>query len=81
MSRKLSKMKNQMYTCVILHNMIIKDDGNAISPIHIRDPPTNPVVNLNAMLELRDEETHFKLRMDLVEHVMANVEIELSDED
>nr|XP_043639358.1 protein ALP1-like [Erigeron canadensis] len=34
--QKIGKVIN---TCCILHNTLIKDDGRAISPVHIMDPP------------------------------------------
>ena len=46
-----------------------KDDGFAISPVHVRDPPVEPHVEENVFLELRDENTHFRLRFDLTEHL------------
>ena len=51
--------------------MIRRDAGNAISPVHIRDPPVQPVFDERALDELRDEETHFRLRFDLMEHINA----------
>ncbi|XP_023755149.1 protein ANTAGONIST OF LIKE HETEROCHROMATIN PROTEIN 1-like [Lactuca sativa] len=35
----VKKTKNIMYACIILHNMILKDEGAAISPMHQPDSP------------------------------------------
>ena len=56
---------------MILHNMIIKDEGRAISPVHIHDPPIQPFFDDQALAELTDSDTHFRLRNDLVEHLDA----------
>nr|XP_043620056.1 uncharacterized protein LOC122591895 [Erigeron canadensis] len=37
------KIAQCVYATCILHNMIIKGDGKAISPVHIMDPPVQPV--------------------------------------
>ncbi|MFS7990927.1 hypothetical protein Hanom_Chr11g01064721 [Helianthus anomalus] len=42
-SKTVRKIRSIVYTCLILHNMIIKDDGRAIAPVHIQDPPVEPV--------------------------------------
>ncbi|MFS7913559.1 hypothetical protein Hanom_Chr02g00143161 [Helianthus anomalus] len=49
--------------------MIIKDDRSVIALIHIRDPPVEPVFDDTAFSELIDEETHQRLKHDLVEHL------------
>nr|XP_043619981.1 uncharacterized protein LOC122591812 [Erigeron canadensis] len=56
-------------TCTILHNMIIKDDGRAISPVRIMDSPALIVYDRNVLRELHDEEVHHRLRYDLTAHV------------
>nr|XP_043639896.1 uncharacterized protein LOC122611009 [Erigeron canadensis] len=61
---------NAMYACVILHYMILKDDGNAISPVYIRDPSNDiRATDPNFLYRLRNEETHYMLRRDITEHV------------
>lgn len=78
---KKQKIINTMYACIILHNMIIKDEGRAISPVYIRDPTTIPNADPNFNRELRDEETHYRLRHDLTDHIASlNLEIEVDDE-
>jgi hypothetical protein len=37
------KIGKVVQTCCILHNMIIKDEGRAISPVHIMDDPVEAV--------------------------------------
>ncbi|KAI3704588.1 hypothetical protein L1987_74813 [Smallanthus sonchifolius] len=75
-SRKSEKIRNVVYACMLLHNMIIKDDGNAISPVYIRDPPINPVIDDNVLPELHDASTHFRLRFDLVKHVDSTIHLD-----
>nr|XP_043638157.1 uncharacterized protein LOC122609164 [Erigeron canadensis] len=54
------KIVNIMYACVILHNMILKEDGNTISPVYIMDPPNDlRVTDPNFLYHLRNEETHY----------------------
>nr|XP_043609668.1 uncharacterized protein LOC122581503 [Erigeron canadensis] len=48
-----------------------KRDGRAISPVHIMDPPVQPVFDESVYAELIDEEVHHRLRYDLTEHVWA----------
>nr|XP_043626195.1 uncharacterized protein LOC122597688 [Erigeron canadensis] len=68
--RDKEKIINAMYACVILHNMILKDDGNAISPVYIRDPPNDiRATDPNFLYRLCTEETHYMLRRDITEHV------------
>nr|XP_043618318.1 uncharacterized protein LOC122590043 [Erigeron canadensis] len=59
------------WACTILHNMIIKDNGRTISPVHIMDPPVPRVYNPEAYRELQDEDVHHRLRYDLTTHVSA----------
>jgi len=63
------KISKYVYACCILHNMIIKDDGRAISPVHIMDQPVPPIYDPSALAELHDENIHHRLRFDLTEHV------------
>ena len=58
-----------VYACIILHNIIIKEDGRAISSDWVPNPSTQIQVPENIQQELRDEETHFRLRYDLIELV------------
>ena len=65
----VKKIRMVVYACIIMHNMILKDDGNAIAPVHIRDPPVEPVFDDTVYNELIDEDTHYRLKYDLVEHL------------
>ncbi|MFS8009127.1 hypothetical protein Hanom_Chr14g01280911 [Helianthus anomalus] len=49
--------------------MILKDDGNAFAPIHIKDPPVELVFHDTLYNELIDEDTQWRLKYDLVEHL------------
>ncbi|MFS7890241.1 hypothetical protein Hanom_Chr00s000008g01616431 [Helianthus anomalus] len=57
-ARSVKKIRNVVYTCIILHNMILKDDGKAIAPVHIRDPPVEPTLDDTVLGELMNEDTH-----------------------
>nr|XP_043616661.1 uncharacterized protein LOC122588584 [Erigeron canadensis] len=65
------KIGKVVAACTILHNMIIKDNGRAISPVHIMDPPVPRVYNQEANRELQDEDMHHRLRYDLTTHISA----------
>jgi hypothetical protein len=67
-------------TCCILHNMIIKDDGRAISPVHIMDDRVQPVYDPTVLPELHDRFVHDRLRFDLTEHV-ANQDLAFLDDE
>ncbi|GKD58925.1 protein translocase subunit SecA2, chloroplastic isoform X1 [Tanacetum coccineum] len=75
-SRSLKRIMHLMYTCIILHNMIRKEKGNAISPNfypkeqHREDDPVRSAQDrLRVIREIHDEETHLNLKADLVEHI------------
>ncbi|KAK1407238.1 hypothetical protein QVD17_38852 [Tagetes erecta] len=74
----IDKIRKLVYTCMILHNMILKDDGNAISPVYIRDPPVQPVEDDDALEELHDSEIHHRLRYDITEH-LATLDLDYLD--
>nr|XP_043615980.1 uncharacterized protein LOC122587885 [Erigeron canadensis] len=75
--RDKEKIPNAMYACVILHNMILKDDGNTISPVYIRDPPNDLCATApNFLYNLRNKETHYMLRRDITEH-MGDLDIDV----
>ena len=76
LSRPLRPMTKEkigkiVHACIILHNMIIKGDGRAISSVHIMDEPVQPVFDDNVLGELLDEDVHHRLRYDLTEYVAA----------
>ncbi|MFS8006361.1 hypothetical protein Hanom_Chr14g01248301 [Helianthus anomalus] len=60
-----------VYACIILHNMLIKQDGCTISPDWVPYPHTQVHVPKNIQQQLHDEETHFWLRYDLIELVSS----------
>jgi hypothetical protein len=66
-----------MKACIILHNMILADERNSNLP-HIanedwpgpRDPPVNNVAEMmDAYTYIKNKDTCFQLRDDLVEHI------------
>nr|XP_043629808.1 putative nuclease HARBI1 [Erigeron canadensis] len=65
------KIGHYVYAVCILHNMVIKGDGRAISPVHIMDQPVQPVWDDTFYAELLNEDIHHRLRYDLTEHVWA----------
>ncbi|PWA72925.1 harbinger transposase-derived protein [Artemisia annua] len=67
----VKKIRQLVYTCIIFHNMILKDDHMTISPVHIMDQPVAPVYDESVLPELLDEDIHYRLRYDLTEHVAA----------
>ncbi|KAD5802394.1 hypothetical protein E3N88_13754 [Mikania micrantha] len=79
---KPSLIRNALYACVILHNMIIKDNSRPICEFYEEDDP-----NLVKHVEISDEEkqanrqvlrykdTHANLKADLIEHLWKNREV------
>ncbi|GJW09655.1 hypothetical protein Tco_1575482 [Tanacetum coccineum] len=72
----LKRITHLMYTCIILHNMIRKEKGKAISPDfypeeqHREDDPVRSAQDrLRVIREIHDEETHLNLKADLVKHI------------
>ncbi|GKA16699.1 ALP1-like protein isoform X1 [Tanacetum coccineum] len=75
----VNKLRRIMYTCIILHNMILKNQKFALSDIG--DTYICPRANLartwierceaqrKQAKELRDKQTHAKLQRNLIEHV------------
>ncbi|XP_075478959.1 protein ANTAGONIST OF LIKE HETEROCHROMATIN PROTEIN 1-like [Primulina tabacum] len=73
------KLKYIMLTCIILHNMIVEDEGCNVTnwSNDEGDEPTQPVEGSNRGFhdylrrnsELRDSQVHHQLRADLVEHI------------
>ena len=74
-----NKIRKVMYACIILHNMILKDDGLALCPDYIPDPPVEVQDLENAMEEIRDLDTHENLQMDLVDHIEHAYILRLDD--
>lgn len=67
----VEKIRQIVDTCIILCNMILKDDEEAISPVHIMDPPVASEYDDSVLPELLDEQIHYRLQYDLTEHVDA----------
>ncbi|XP_021979982.1 uncharacterized protein LOC110876112 [Helianthus annuus] len=68
-ARSVNKIRSVVYTCINLHNMILKDDGRAIAPVHIRDSPVEPALDDTVLGELMDEDTHWRLKQDLINYL------------
>ncbi|KAD3642010.1 hypothetical protein E3N88_31234 [Mikania micrantha] len=76
---KPSRIRNALYACVILHNMIIEDNGRAICEFYEEDDP-NLLEHVEINEEekqanrrmLRNEDTHANLKADLIEHLWKN---------
>ncbi|CDP06307.1 unnamed protein product [Coffea canephora] len=74
-----AKLKDIMYTCIILHNLIVKDEGDAIRNWDADDDDPRISVTqglaenfqyyLQRNAELCDREVHHQLQSDLVEHI------------
>ena len=60
-----------MYACVILHNMILEDEGHAFQESNL--PATQEKIfqeeYIRNFQEIRDAEKHHMLRQDLVDHI------------
>uniref|UniRef100_A0A251VAE3 Putative harbinger transposase-derived protein n=1 Tax=Helianthus annuus TaxID=4232 RepID=A0A251VAE3_HELAN len=78
------RLRNIMYACIILHNMIIEDEGRAICEYGENASTGNTVPvsgeqqDLN-MFALRNEYTHHNLQADLVEYIWNNTQNEPDD--
>ncbi|XP_074556855.1 protein ANTAGONIST OF LIKE HETEROCHROMATIN PROTEIN 1-like [Curcuma longa] len=73
------KLKQIMLACIILHNMIVEDEGAHVTNWYDDegDEPAQPIHGSNRGFqdylqtnsELRDTQVHHQLRADLVEHI------------
>ncbi|XP_076944014.1 uncharacterized protein LOC143614466 [Bidens hawaiensis] len=68
------KMTEVVYSCVILHNMILEDDGHAICENYQGDIPRqeSTIINeqrLDNLNIIKSREIHNNLRHELVEHL------------
>ncbi|GJY56454.1 ALP1-like protein isoform X1 [Tanacetum coccineum] len=72
-------MNDIIYACIIMHNMIVENEGNAISewsddegdpPISVRNGSVEAFNRyIKRRAELRDKLVHNQLRSDLVQHI------------
>ena len=62
-------LRKIMYACIILHNMILKWTGQAISPEHIEDPPSDEPPEEDIFQQIRSSITHNHLQADIIEHL------------
>nr|GEZ17185.1 hypothetical protein [Tanacetum cinerariifolium] len=76
----VNKLRRVMYTCIILHNMNLKDQKFALSELDQRNyicPQPNILrswverceVQRRKSKELRDKQTHVKLQRNVIEHL------------
>ncbi|GKA84761.1 ALP1-like protein [Tanacetum coccineum] len=80
---KKERIKKMVYTCIILHNMIRKFKGVAISPTWFLEEAHKPddlersaEQVQQVMRHIRSAQAHQNLRADLVEHLSRNYEAE-----
>ncbi|XP_042385758.1 uncharacterized protein LOC121977233 [Zingiber officinale] len=78
-----SNLKDIMLTCIILDNMIVEDEGDAVRNWSDEDS-NDPLTQINQgsteefreyirkNCELRDNQVHHQLRVDLVEHIWTH---------
>lgn len=77
-----AKLKVVMYACIILHNMILEDEGHAtcqdydptdpsLDPEYWTQDTTYETRRLNNAI-IRNKEMHIRLKNDLVKHVWEN---------
>ncbi|GJX62988.1 ALP1-like protein isoform X1 [Tanacetum coccineum] len=78
---QINMLKKIMYSCIMLHNMILEDEGFAVNVRDLFVSPTPHIqrtwverceLHLRKSKELRDRKTHIDLRQDLVEHLWNN---------
>jgi hypothetical protein len=69
---------NRMMTCIIVHNMIVKDEsdfnydqmGEKMTVFHDNAPELDTfIANYQ---KIKDKETHIQLQEDLIEHLWQN---------
>ena len=77
---------NVMYACIILHNMILEDEGRAVVTYYDDDDPqpdnvtvTDEDKSTNEFL-IKSRDIHHNLRSDLVDHVSTIPGFETDEE-
>ena len=88
------KMQKVVYTCIILHNMILEDEGKAVCQDYNENEPSlqpehwaqevSMETRIENALAVRDRETHNMLMADLIDHLWENrkqgYEADINDE-
>ncbi|GKA76903.1 ALP1-like protein isoform X1 [Tanacetum coccineum] len=78
---QINNLTRIMYCCIILHNMILENEGFEVNLNHMFVSPEPNMVrswvercelHVRKAKELRDRKTHIDLRQDLVEHLWNN---------
>ncbi|GJY85448.1 ALP1-like protein isoform X1 [Tanacetum coccineum] len=87
----VNNIRRIMYSCIILHNMILEDQKMAVT--NWNEVYVNPLRNMQRTWvercethrrkakELRNRETHISLQHNLMEHIWHDVEHDDEDED
>ncbi|KAK1431261.1 hypothetical protein QVD17_14601 [Tagetes erecta] len=81
------KIRDVMYACIILHNMILEDDGNAICqnyiPGQVEEEITQATFEERVANDayLRNKHEHYALMADLIEHAWSVRTIPDNDDD
>ena len=70
-------MRDAMYACIIMHNMILEDEGKAIcqnyvpEAVHQEHPQASMEERVSNARELRYEPYHSQLMVDLLHHAWS----------
>jgi hypothetical protein len=74
-------IRDVMFTCCILHNMILEDEKDVeglediLADLHANNVPIQHGLTFESLvantIELENSDTHFGLRGDLIEHLWA----------
>ncbi|KAI3509156.1 hypothetical protein L1887_24191 [Cichorium endivia] len=88
--RSVEKLSRIMYACIILHNMIIEDQGKAICQyVENEEVPSIPPIEPGSppyvarRREIRNNQKHHELRADLAEHIyrLQNLDLNMPPQD
>lgn len=85
------RMQDVLYTCIILHNMILQDEDKAFcQDYNPEDPTLDPTywtqetpmeVRIQNLHAVKSRETHNMLTADLVDHLWSNTPHDFQPED